>query len=55
MSSVIWEGGEQPMGGVTNEDLPREAVIIQIQVSRWDSPEAADVTSWLLSIIRNLQ
>lgn len=55
MSSMIWEGGEQPMGGVTNENLSREAVIIQIRVNRWDLPEAADVTLWLLSIIRNLQ
>lgn len=41
------------MAGAINEALLREAASIQIHVSRWDSPEGTDVTSWLLSVIRN--
>lgn len=33
------------MAGAINEGQPREAVSIQIQVSRWDSPEGTDVTA----------
>lgn len=49
------EGEGQTPGGATNEGLPREAVSIQIRVTRWDSPEGADVTVWLQSITRKSQ
>lgn len=54
VSSMICEEGEQPIGGARDEGLSTlKAVSIGIQVSRQDSPEGADVTSWLLSIIRS--
>lgn len=55
LSTMTCEGEGQTPGGATNEGLPREAVSIQIRVTRWDSPEGADVTVWLQSITRKSQ